>query len=398
MVEKIYVSKFLSDGTLDEDNIVCLPLRSYDETNIAVTNIDGLAPMPGTINMDDNAGADGSIFNSARAQNRSIVLTLKQFESDAYDFDRNYISKTMEATRRKIYMLFPLKKKVRLTFETDTRTYYIDGFVETINSDYFGDLEGTQVTVLCPDPYFKIEWPNGGFSLIKSGIPYEIDMSPNDQSHFYGLDHNIPMIITVYIKKNVNYIADDGSKVIFSIGRGLSLDTMEYMDISNVNVQNGDKFVINTKTRTVDWIGQRNAEIIYRNGLPFISFNTVSPIDYFEYYIPGKNPYVDRIGNHRLLFNDWFTIDKDVPTQFLFLADSADYIENINETWNLNTYYEKTTEMDQTTGETKIIYVLLDAKPEGWDDPESDEYYTNYYIREQFADVVIKPLLEYEGV
>ena len=398
MVEKIYVSKFLSDGTLDEDNIVCLPLRSYDESNMAVTNIDGLNPMPGTINMDDNAGADGSIFNSARAQNRSITITLKQFESDAYDFDRNYIAKTMEATRRKIYMLFPLKKKVRLTFETDTRTYYIDGFVETINSDYFGDLEGTQVTVVCPDPYFKVEWPNGGFSLLESGKPYEIDMSPNNQSHFYGLDHNIPMIITVYIREPTDYIAEDGEKVSFLIGRGLSSDVMEYMEISRVNVEAGDKFVINTKTRTVDWIGTRNAKIIYRNGLPFVSFNEISSIDYYEYYIPGQNPYVDRIGNHRLLFNEWFTIDKDAPTQFMFFAKNANYIPNDSSTWSLDTYYEKIEETDPETGAEIVRYDLLEYKPEGWDDPESDEYYTNYYIRQQFADVVIKPLLEYEGV
>lgn len=393
MVEKIYIQRFLSDGSLNEneEDITCLPLRSYSDTNIAVTNIEGLAPMPGTINMDDNAGSDGSIYNSARAQSRNIVITMKPFEEDAYDYEGNYITRSMEATRRKIYLIFPLKKKIRLTIETDTRTYYIDGYVETINVDYFGDLEGAQVSILCPDPYFKVEWPDGGFSLSKSGQLYEIDLSSHSTEYFYGLDHNIPMIITVYIRKNTENAA-------FLIGRGLNSNDMEFMEMSNVNFEAGDKVIINTKNRTVDWIGERNAKIEYRNGLPFISFNTISSIDYFEYYIPGNNPYVDRLGKHRLLFNNWFVFDKEVATKFIFYANNNLYVENTSSEWKVDTYYTRSEEIDLETGETIYIYELVESKPEGWDDPESEEYYTNYYIKDHYADLVIKPILEYEGV
>ncbi len=389
MVEKIYVQRFLSDGSLNENeaDITCLPLRSYDESHLAVTNIDGLAPMAGTINLDDNAGADGSIFNSARAQNRNIVITMKPFYEDGYDFDGNYIRQSMEVCRRKIYLIFPLKKKVRLKFETESRTYYIDGYVETINADYFGDLEGAQVSILCPDPYFKVDWEDvvppdtsEGFLLSEQGKYYGIDMSMhNSDGRYYYLDHNIPMIITFILRKDVN-------KADVSIGCGLDPANLEFMLISNMNFKQYDQIVINTKTKTVDWIGERfdsdgNPIKQYRNALPFTSFNSISPIEYFEYYIPGNNPYIDRIGKHRLLFNNWFVFDKDAMTYFVFFAQ--DYIPNTDPEWQNNTYYEL---IDNE-------YKLLTEEPANW-----STNYTDYYVNDQTADVVIKPILEYEGV
>lgn len=390
MVEKLYIQHFLSDGSLNEneEDIVCLPLRSYNDTHIAVTNIEGLAPMPGTINMDDNAGGDGSIFNSARAQNRNIVITMKPFEEDMHDFDGQLIKASMEACRRKIYLIVPLKRKIRLYLETETRKYYIDGYVETINADYFGDMEGAQVSILCPDPYFKVNWEDvvepevkEGFLLSESGKYYGIDMSVhNSDGRYYYLDHNIPMLITFIINKDI-----DSANV--SIGRGLNTNELEFMQISNINFKKNDKIVINTKNRTVDWIGERINEygdfiLQYRNALPFTSFNTVSSIEYFEYYIPGNNPYIDRLGKHRLLFNNWFMFDKDVATKFMFIAEN--YILNSVAEWSEDVEYYTLVNNE---------YILITEQPEDW-----STTYNAYYIKEYFADVIIKPILEYEGV
>lgn len=401
MVEKLYIQHFLSNGSLNknEEDIVCIPLRSYNDTHIAVTNIEGLAPMPGTINMDDNAGGDGSIFNSARAQNRNIVITMKPFEDDMYDFDGRLIPGSMEACRRKIYLIFPLKKKVRLHFETDTRKYYIDGYVETINADYFGDMEGAQVSILCPDPYFKVDWEDvvpseiaNGFLLSESGKYYGIDMSMNNsEGRYYYLDHSIPMLITIIFDKNV-----DGKNWSFSIGSGLSEDNIEFMTISYVNFMQEDQLVINTKNRTVTWVGERfdndgNSTIQYRNLLPFMTFNRITAVDSFEYYIPGNDPSIDRKGSHRLLFNDWFTFDKDIETIFVFFADMYTKNGDLQEpltTWESGTFYSRIIVNDET------VYELTISEPSDW-----ATKYTDYYIKEQFTDsVIIKPILEYEGV
>ncbi len=390
MVEKIYVQRFLSDGSLNknEADITCLPLRSYDESHLAVTNIDGLAPMPGTINLDDNAGSDGSIFNSSRAQSRNIVITMKPFLEDGYDFEGNPIPQSMEVCRRKVYLIFPLKRKVRLKFETDTRTYYIDGYVENINTDYFGDLEGAQVSILCPDPYFKIDWadivePNkkNGFLLTQQGVNYNIDLSIHNEENYLYLDHNIPMIITFISNMDIN-----GTTNVLKIGCGIS-EYVEYMTISNINIKNGDRIVINTKNRTVDWIGQRLENgvqtKVYRNALPFTSFNRLDTVDYYEYYIPGNDPETDRLGKHRLLFNNWFVFDKDVPTRFIYFCEN--YIKNSNPIWYPNTYYQYLAVSRE--------YILTTEQPTDW-----NSNFQNYYIKEQFGNCLITPILEYEGV
>lgn len=447
MVEKLYIQHFLSDGSLNEheEDIVCLPLRTYNETHIAVTNIEGLAPMPGTINMDDNAGGDGSIFNSARAQNRNIVITMKPFEDDMYDFDGRLIPGSMEACRRKIYLIFPLKKKVRLHFETDTRKYYIDGYVETINADYFGDMEGAQVSILCPDPYFKVDWKDvvppeiaNGFRLDYQDKYYSIDLSMhNSDGRYYYLDHNIPMIITAIINHDI-----DGTKWGLSIGCGIDTNSMEFMYISYVNFKQNDQVIINTKNRTVTWLGERldlddDFTIRYRNLLPFTQFNRIATIDNFEYYIPGNNPYVNQIGKHRLLFNNWFVFDKDTETKFMYFAteyienDENRYVKNVDSTWRNDKryfelddeeYIEVTSELaedhshftenytkywiyiDQTVWTSNIfyiktivnneeIYTLTLSQPDDW-----STNYTDYYIKDQFATFIVQPILEYEGV
>lgn len=393
MVEKLYIQHFLSDGSLNEneEDIVCLPLRTYNETHIAVTNIEGLAPMPGTINMDDNAGGDGSIFNSARAQNRNIVITMKPFEDDMYDFDGSLIPSSMEACRRKIYLIFPLKRKIRLHLETETRKYYIDGYVETINADYFGDMEGAQVSLLCPDPYFKVNWEDvvpseiaNGFLLSESGKYYGIDMSiHNSDGRHYYLDHNIPMLITFIIDKDI-----DGTKWGLSIGCGVNADALEFMDITYVNFKQNDQVIINTKNRTVTWVGERidndgNFKTQYRSILPFVEFNRLAPIDYFEYYIPGNNPYINTIGKHRLLFNKWFVLDKDIKTKIVFFA--IEYVKNESSEWAENTYYIYSSVDDS--------YTLLEEEPANW-----STNYADYFVEDQFATAIVKPILEYEGV
>lgn len=390
MVEKLYIQHFLSDGSLNknEEDIVCLPLRSYNDTHIAVTNIEGLAPMPGTINMDDNAGGDGSIFNSSRAQNRNIVITMKPFEEDVYDFDGQLIKASMEACRRKIYLIFPLKRKIRLHVETEIRKYYIDGYVETINADYFGDMEGAQVSILCPDPYFKVNWEDvvdpevkRGYLLSQQAVNYSIDLSMHNNDIFLYLDHDIPMIITF-----ISNMDTDGKTNVLRIGCGVS-NYIEYMVISNINLKNGDRIIINTKNRTVDWVAERVengiTKEVHRNALPFTSFNRTDTVDYYEYYIPGNNPSINGLGKHRLLFNNWFVFDKYKPTKFIYYCEN--YILNANPIWQEHTYYKY-------ESSTKSYELLIEA-PTDW-----ATNFNTYYIKQQFGSCLITPIVEYEGV
>lgn len=113
------------------------------QSGFIVTNIEGIGPPKANIGVTDSATMDGGKYNSARADTRNIVLYLRLLENP-----------TVEATRHESYKFFPVKKKITLIFETDTRTCEAYGYVESNEPDIFSEEEAIQVSVICPDPYF----------------------------------------------------------------------------------------------------------------------------------------------------------------------------------------------------------------------------------------------------
>ncbi len=102
--------------------------------------ITGLDPGNAVINSTAIAGMDGTRFNSARLNNRQIVIYLK-LEGDP------------EAARRELYSKFPNKAEVTLTVTTFT-TASITGHVSGISCGTFDQKEILQMSILCDDPYF----------------------------------------------------------------------------------------------------------------------------------------------------------------------------------------------------------------------------------------------------
>lgn len=108
-----------------------------------VEGIDGLGPVKANINTTDFALTDGGRYNSARAEQRNVVFHLWFGYAN-----------TIEDTRQRTYKYFPLKKQVKLTFETDNRTLYTMGFVESNEPEIFEEMEGCEISIICPDPWF----------------------------------------------------------------------------------------------------------------------------------------------------------------------------------------------------------------------------------------------------
>ena len=84
---------------------------------------------------------DGSIFASARATERNIVLTLILLPIPS-----------IESVRQKTYSFFPIKKAVTLLVETDNRLVETTGYVESNEPNIFSQQESTQISIICPDP------------------------------------------------------------------------------------------------------------------------------------------------------------------------------------------------------------------------------------------------------
>lgn len=126
-------------------------LELTENPNYNVTQITGLTPAGCTINTAAVAGMDGETFNSARINKRNITITI----IPEYPIEQN---------RNLLYRYFPEKKKIRLFYENDTRNVYIDGYVESMESDLFTKRQSYQISVLCPNPYFVDVQESGVFS------------------------------------------------------------------------------------------------------------------------------------------------------------------------------------------------------------------------------------------
>lgn len=131
-------------------------LRNSDESGFLITSITGLGPGEADISTTELAAADGGVYNSARITSRNIVIEMKYLLTD-----------TVEEARLRSYKYFPLKKNVTLFFETEDRQVFIEGYVESNNPDIFSSSETTQISIICPDPFF---YAVGSQTSVFSGI------------------------------------------------------------------------------------------------------------------------------------------------------------------------------------------------------------------------------------
>lgn len=125
------------------DESLTLELTNPYKSGFIVKKIDGLGPVKAQVHVSELSTGDGGVDTSARLESRDITLNLEFLPMP-----------TIEATRRLAYKYFPTKKPVRLLVETDTRVCEIYGRVEENDVDIFSQNEGTQVSIICPDPYF----------------------------------------------------------------------------------------------------------------------------------------------------------------------------------------------------------------------------------------------------
>lgn len=131
-----------------------------DEKVYQVISVSGLDPVKGQINTDTIVGVDGTRFNSARLNNRNIVIQIK-------------INGDADTNRNDLYTKLPVKEKVRI-FITTSRSVWIEGYIEYINCDIFAKKQIAQISIICPDPYFKgsaitVNGTAGSTSIIFTG-------------------------------------------------------------------------------------------------------------------------------------------------------------------------------------------------------------------------------------
>ena len=199
----------------------------------AIANIDGFDPPDSTINTTQDAGQDGSVYNSSRINDRTITITLA-------------VNSPAEDNRIELYQYFKTKFPVRLYYKNGRRNVYIDGYVQSFQVAYFDKKETVQIVVTCPKPLLNgaesniqefssiissFEFP---FSIAEEGIEFsriELDLEKsiiNNGDIETGASINIHAIGTVVNPKIVNETTD------------------EHM-FFNLTLHDGDTLIINTR-------------------------------------------------------------------------------------------------------------------------------------------------------
>lgn len=154
---------------------------------VYIKSIDGLGPAQANINTTELSSNDGSVFNSARLNQRNIVITFGLM-----------FNPMIEDMRHTIYKYFPMKKPVRLDIVTDRRKCYTIGYVETNNPDIFNKEETQQVSIICPSPWlYGITDSSGTIDMYHVAKKFEFDrdakspieqVNPNQSLGFFPTD------------------------------------------------------------------------------------------------------------------------------------------------------------------------------------------------------------------
>ena len=244
MINKITVKNYLGEK-------MEMILREPEKSGFLIYSVTGLGPVKASINTTEVTTNDGSLFNSARLDERNIVIGIL-FDDD----NGNY---TIEDLRHKSYKYFPIKKYLELIIETDTRKVKTFGYVESNDPSIFSDKEGTQISIICPDSYFYslddsntitifsgeeplFEFPFSNESLINKTIEFGRLNLVSEANIFYNGDANIG--VTMYI----HAIGIVGDITIYNTG------TREFMIIYVSKIQEltgkpfdaGDDIIIST--------------------------------------------------------------------------------------------------------------------------------------------------------
>lgn len=209
-----------------------MELTRPEVSGFYIENIEGIGPAEANINITERASIDGGYFSSAHVNTRNIVLTL------GFWFDSG-----VEDMRHESYRYFPLKKKITLIFETDNRTCETYGYVETNEPNIFSEQETTQISILCPDPYFYAS----GFNKTSTRILSDVD--PQFEFEFSNESLVSPLVefgeILDYYGGTVNNPGD--------VDTGATITIDIHGDVTLLNITNqttNETMQINTTTLT----------------------------------------------------------------------------------------------------------------------------------------------------
>ena len=298
MIQTITVTNHLSES-------LTIELTSPEESGFIVLGADGFGPVKADIALTERAAVDGSLFNSARATPRNVVLRFRFFPGG-----------DIEALRQKSYKYFPLKREISLQIDTDNRTSKGTCYVEANEPDIFSSEEGCSITMVFPDSYlydhfqqatvfsskidlFEFPWSNE--SVVSPLLEFSELIIETTKSVLYSGDAPVGILIHIHAVGAANdvtiidvvtleQIAIDSAKLIATIGG----DIQDGDDIWISTVQ-GNKYAIlirsSTEYNILNCLGTSPAWFQIERGDNVFAYTADSGLGNLEFEIYNETAY-----------------------------------------------------------------------------------------------------------
>lgn len=281
MIHSITVTNYLGES-------IKLDLKQPGLSGFVVKSITGLSSGKATINMTEVATSDGAYYNSARLSSRNIVISLQYLWNP-----------TIENMRHLSYKYFPIKKKVTLLFETDTRLAQIEGYVESNEADIFTKEEGSDISIICPNPFFysagehgtqttvfsgvepMFEFPFGNESLTQPLLQMGSIQNRTSASIFYDGDAEIGVKISIYALGTASNITIYNS----ATRQSMVINTDKIASITGSGIILGDEITIST-------VKERKSITLLRDGTTTNILNCLDKNTDWFYLVKGENIFV----------------------------------------------------------------------------------------------------------
>lgn len=204
-----------------------------NESKYQIIRIDGLTPPKAQIYTNSIANLPGERFKHSKIEMRNIVINLR-------------INGDVERNRIELYNYFAPSKWCKLYFKNETRKVYIDGYVETMEADLFVINETVQVSIVCPNPFFKsVDMVGSDLTFVSNGFEFPFAIPSYGIEFSTILDNKVSVLINrgdveagIIIEISTAYIPIT-NPVIYNY------ETGEFLKI-NATVGRGERIIVNT--------------------------------------------------------------------------------------------------------------------------------------------------------
>jgi hypothetical protein len=207
-----------------------------------VRRISGIEPVTAAVVTKDYNLLDGEFYVSARLPKRNIVLTLGLND--------------VEVALPLVYAYMMTKSAVTLRFDVDgypNKSVFIDGYVEDTPFEHFEQDPEIQISIICPDPYFK----SAPFTV--EGTSTDDDEDPGVEIEYQG-----NAIAGFDLSLDIGGTGINGDLYVEATNAEVFLPGFRYFKLEDVIIAHDKTFYINTRRgeKTVEYqpidVGSKN--------------------------------------------------------------------------------------------------------------------------------------------